>query len=136
MKIETYIHGSSGDKALWAALGPFLCDRKVIKDLGGPIYSAPGVHWFVAYDGDRVVGFASMRLAPQAVWHDYGYVVPDRRSTGVFTALAKTRDREAAHESTPARSVICAPRWKHYKARGWKIATKRGQWFTITREKP
>lgn len=135
MKIETYIHGSSRDSALWAALGPFLVNREVVAELGGlPIYSAPGMHWFIAREGDRVVGFSAMRLAPKAVWYDYGYVVPDRRGQGVFAALGKVRDAEAAHSSAPVRAVIREDRWKHYRQRGWKIASRRGSWLHIIRE--
>lgn len=136
MRIDTYIHGSSADTALWAALGPFLVNRKVVAELGGlPVYSVPGMHWFIARDGGHVVGFAAMRLTPKAVWYDYGYVVPERRHQGVFAALAKARDVEAAHESVPVRAVIRGERWKHYKTRGWKVVSRRGSWLHITKEK-
>lgn len=135
MRIDTYIHGSSQDAELWAALGPFLVNREVIAELGGlPIYSVPGVHWFIARDSDRVIGFVSMRLAPKAVWYDYGYVVPDRRGRGVFTALAKARDAEAAHDTLPKRIVIREARWKHYRTRGWKIDSRRGSWIHASKE--
>lgn len=139
MSIKTYIHGSSGDSALWVALGPLFSDRRVVADLGGlPIYSAPGVHWLVAVDEVRPVGFASMRLAPSAIWYDYAYVVPDRRHAGVFTALSRERDRESFNswQQNPLRAVVRAERWKHYRARGWKISSRRGSWIRIVKEKP
>jgi len=137
LKIETYIHGHTDDAALWTALGPLFTDRKVVSDLGGlPLYSVPGVHWFIAFDDGRPIGFASMRLTPNAIWYDYGYVVPDRRQAGVFAALAKTRDQEAANSwaHQPLRSLIRGSRWKHYKTRGWKIASRRGSWIRILKE--
>lgn len=137
MKIDTYIHGSSNDSALWMALGPFLVNREVVAELGGiPIYSVPGMHWFIAREGDRVVGFAAMRLTPKAVWYDYGYVVPGRRGAGVFTALAHARDIEASHTRTPRCAVIRVERLKHYKARGWKVTSVRGAWRHIAKDAP
>lgn len=136
VKIETHIHGSSSDAALWAALGPFLVDRKVVAELGGlPVYSVPGMHWFIARDDGRVVGFAAMRLTPKAIWYDYGYVIPEQRGRGVFASLAKIRDAESAHENAPLRAAIRSERWKHYRQRGWKIASKRGSWLHIIKEK-
>jgi hypothetical protein len=134
MKIDTYIHGGSDDDVLWAALGPFLCDRKVLDECGSPIYSTPGVHWFVARDSGRVVGFASMRLTTKAIWYDYGYVVPGSRGHGVFTALARARDAEVARDPLPRRTAVREARWKHYKQRGWKVESRRGSWIYATKE--
>jgi hypothetical protein len=47
MQIDSYQHGADG---LWIALGPYLCDRAVHKELGGPIYSTAGMTWLVARD--------------------------------------------------------------------------------------
>ena len=138
-KIETYIHGHSGDAVLWTTLGPIFSDRKVVADLGGlPIYSTPGVHWFITIDDGRPIGFASMRRASSAIWYDYAYVVPDRRHMGVFTALARDRDRTAFNlwQQLPIRAVIRHERWKHYKTRGWEIVSRRGSWTRILKEKP
>jgi len=136
LNIETYIHGHSDDAALWTTLGPLFADRKVVSDLGGlPIYSVPGVRWFIAIDDGRPIGFASMRLKPDAIWYDYGYVVPDRRQAGVFAALARARDQEAANSwARQLRAVIRESRWKHYKTRGWKIGSRRGSWIHILKE--
>jgi hypothetical protein len=79
-----------------------------------------------------------MRLTPQAIWYDYGYVVQDRRQTGVFASLALARDQEAGNswEHLPLRTVIRGARWKHYKTRGWKIASRRGSWINLRKEQP
>ena len=139
MKVNTYIHGSSeqSDEALWIALGPYLCSREVGKELGSPIYSIPGTRWFVAYnDENRVIGFASMRITPSAVWYDYAYVESTERSKGVFTAMSTLRDFEAGLQSLPTRAVIREKRWNRYKERGWEISSKRGSWINIIREIP
>src|SRR5690606_6012238 len=48
-----------GRRELWCTLGQFFCDRDVIREMAGPLYSGDGVTWFVARDGRRVVGFCS-----------------------------------------------------------------------------
>lgn len=136
--ISTYIHGSSTtDNMLWSALGPLITNREVISDLGWlPVYSVPGMHWFIARDAAVVIGFAALRITDKAVWYDYGYVVPSRRASGYFAALADARDREASNTRAPQRAVIRAARLKHYKSRGWKVTSTRGSWRHILREAP
>ena len=142
--IEQHVHHDNNpveDHALWAAIGPLLCHRSVHEACGGPIYSVPGVRWFIARsrqregEPSRVLGFASLRPTPSALWYDYGYVVPDVRGRGVFTKIAEARDA-AALELAPTihtRTVIRKDRWKHYKSRGWTIQSRRGSWIHAVR---
>jgi len=131
-----YIHGSKDDPAMWDALGPIATDRSAIAECGGPIYSSPGMHWFVARDAGIVVGIASMRLTTKAIWYDYGYVIPERRGQGVFTALARARDAEAVHTQLPRMVAVRETRWKYYKQRGWKIDSRRGSWIYASKDAP
>jgi hypothetical protein len=133
IRIEALSHG---EDRMWLAMGPFMCDRAVIKDLAGPIYSASGVTWFVAFDGDRPVGFASLREHNGAHWFDYDYVAADMRKKGVFGKLAKARDKHIKGLAKPARSLIQEKRWPHYEERGWTIVSQRKSWLTIERTTP
>jgi hypothetical protein len=134
MRIDVYQHG---DEGLWSALGPFLCDRAVHKELGGPIYSTAGTTWLVARDdAGQVIGFASLRTQGQALWLDYAYVVPTTRSKGVFARLSAERERLARDSKLPLRTVVRQARWEHYHAHGWKIVRKRGSWIYAAKEAP
>jgi GNAT superfamily N-acetyltransferase len=119
---------------MWDAVGPFACSRSVIKELGGPIYSADGMLWLVARDSaGRVVGFASIRRTESEVWFDYGFVVEELRGRGVFAALAAERDQLAKRSHLLQRTVIRAERWKHYQQRGWEKLRAAGQWLHLSR---
>lgn len=133
LRIEALEHGAD---AMWLALGPFFCDRATLKDLAGPIYSAPGVTWFVARDATgRVVGFVSAREHGGAVWFDYAYVAPERRSGGVFAELSKARDKwlRARKNKLPLRATMPDRRLPHYTQRGWTEVSRRGSWVTVER---
>lgn len=134
IRVERLEHG---DMDMWLALGPFFCDRSVVKDLGGPIYSAPGVSWFVArQDNDEVVGFASLREANGVLWYDYAYVAPASRGKGVFGKLSKERDKQLRRDTRPRRAVMPLGRWPHYEKRGWTILSTRGSWVTVEKTSP
>lgn len=118
-----------GDKRLWPLIGPFLCNREVLKELLGPIYSADGVVWFVATERGAVIGFCSLRPTDSALWFDYAYVIPERRGKGVFSKLATARDKFVADlEPLPLRIAVPERRWKHYRSRGWSEHSRRGSW--------
>jgi len=130
------VHLQHGDPDLWVALGEMLVARSVHKELGGPIYSATGNHWWVTRERGDVIGFASLRPTDSAVWHDYGYVVEAARHRGVHAELADARDAFAAATwpGLPARIVVRDKRWKHYKKRGWQVERQRGSWVYGIRE--
>lgn len=131
MKIETIPHESEP----WLVIGRFFCDRAVIKELGGPIFSSDGSVWLVARERSKVVGFCALRETPKAIWYDYVFVVPERRGKEVFRRLAEARDRYA--RSLPARPLKVAvreERWPHYEERGWTVASRRGSWVYGTKE--
>lgn len=123
-----------GRRELWCTLGQFFCDRDVIREMAGPLYSGDGVTWFVARDGRRVVGFCSLRETRNAYWYDYLYTVPDRRGEGIASVLAAARERHvAALEARPIMVACPAKRWHHYETRGWTVRSRRGAWIYGTR---
>lgn len=125
LEIKHYKHG---DRDLWIALGPFATSRAVLAELGGaPIYSTPETRWLVAYAGDAVVGFVAWRPTKSGVYYDYAYVVEAQRGQGLFARLADHRDQMAAGD-LPLHAMVCKPRVKHYKRRGWKVQSERGAW--------
>ncbi len=130
--VEVLEHGS---ERLWILLGRFFCDRAVIKEMAGPLFSGPGVVWFVALERGEVIGFCSLRVATHAYWHDYAYVIPSSRGKGVFEKLAKHRDKYLASlKPLPSKVAVPKPRWSRYKRRGWKVDSERGSWVYASRE--
>lgn len=130
------IHVAHGDTELWTYLGEFFASREVHKACGGPIYSAPGTHWWIALERGKVLGFASMRPTNTAVWFDYAYVVEDARGQGIHARLTEEREKlaQAEHQDLPLRVAVKSERWKNYKQRGWKVDRKRGSWVYGSRE--
>lgn len=129
--MEHHLIIEHGDARLWPLLGPFLCDRAVHKELGSPLYSGKGVTWFFALDDEgRVLGFVSLCVTSTGLWHDHDYVVPGRRGKGVHARLAKLRDKriEEIASDLPEKVAVPRHRWKHYRQRGWKVASERGSW--------
>jgi len=133
ISIRIYKHGEVG---MWEAIGPFVASREVHKELGGPLYSDEQTTWFVAYSNKAAIGFASMREAKSATHYDYDYVAPSERSKGVYTRLAAARDEAAKKIGKPLETLVCAPRWKHYRQAGWKKLSERGQWLRLGKEIP
>lgn len=130
------IHVMHGDAVLWTRLGEFFASREVHKALGSPIYSAPGTHWWIALERDKVRGFAALRPTNTAVWLDYSYVVEDARGQGIHARLVEERENLARelHPDLPLRVAVRSERWKHYRKRGWKVDRKRGSWVYGVRE--
>ena len=134
--IMKIVHVMHGDPELWALLGESFCSRATHKELGGPIYSSPGMHWWVAVERHRMIGFVSLRPTSSALWFDYAYVVETRRGDGIFVRLAQLREVEiqAKHPGFPLRLAVRTQRWPHYQKRGWKQTSRRGSWVYGQRE--
>ena len=125
-----------GDPRLWELIGPALASREVHRELGGPMYSAPGTRWWLALEAGALLGFASLRLTSTAAWIDYSYVIGSWRGRGLHTQLAAARDAWA-DEHAPGlhrRVAVREDRWHHYAERGWRIASERGSWVHGIRE--
>lgn len=126
---------SHTDAELWPQLGPLACSRQVQKELEGPVFSSPAVTWFIARDGEQVVGFAAMRVDSKGYWVEYAYVIPERRKQGIHKLLADARAKCLAEMPEQTIRVCCkADRWKHYKNQGFVVSSERGSW--VYGEKP
>lgn len=117
------------DAELWPLIGPFIASREVVKALGGPVFSDQQTAWWVATDGDEVVGWASVQEAKGAYWLASAWVVPDKRGDKIHVALADVRDKHLA--SLPPKTVkVCCrmARWQHYEERGFHQDQVKGDW--------
>jgi hypothetical protein len=67
----------------YSLMGWFFGSRQVAKEVGINIYDDQDKRWFVAFEGGRIIGFASLkgRLVSDC------YVVPSKRNAGVFRGI-------------------------------------------------
>ncbi len=86
----------------YGLMGCFFGSRQVAKEVGINIYDDTDKRWFVAFEGDQVIGFASIR---GRIVSDC-YVVPSKRNAGVFRKILKTLEistiGQIAANCTPA----------------------------------
>lgn len=128
MRVEVYEHHH---KKLWPHLGPLVTDRRVVKDLEGPVFSGEGSTWLLARSlpHGHVLGFASLRDDGDAYWLDYAWVEPAKREQGVFSALAEERISLLGRKiPKPVRTAVREARWGHYQERGFTELRRRGRW--------
>ena len=74
---------SRADSEFYNLLGPYFGSRSVAKEVGINVYDDADKQWFCAFDGGRLVGFASLR---GRVVSDC-YVVKASRRCGDFSEI-------------------------------------------------
>jgi GNAT superfamily N-acetyltransferase len=119
------------DAVLWPLVGPFLCSRKVLSELGGPVYADRNSIWWVASCGVNVLaGFAILRKGRDA-WHrDYGFVLPEHRGRGLHGFMIAAMDIHAgSNAALPIRVLVHKSRLRHYLK--WNTIQIKGSWHTL-----
>ncbi len=133
VNILGYDHRS---RRLWPYLGPMLADRAIVKEFGGPLYSTPATHWFIALDGNEAVGFCAVRQTPTVWWFDYMYVRTEYRGRSVARKLADARFCHiGAWKPKPIRLTCLDSQSVGHAQRGFKVVSTRGQWVTMEHPK-
>lgn len=120
----------NSDRGLWPLIGPYTTSREVHKALGGGVFSDADTTWWVAFDGDTVVGFCTLRADKNNYWLENSYVIPEARDAGVHTKLSDARLKHMA--TLPSRTVkVCCrtARWAYYQERGFHQDSVRGDWI-------
>lgn len=74
---------SRKNKDFYRLLGPIFGSRKVAKEIGINVYDDSDKEWFVAMDGEVLIGLASLR---GSIISDC-YVRPNYRRAGIFKML-------------------------------------------------
>lgn len=129
--VKTFNHS---DKSLWPHLGPLACDRKVHKEMGGPILSGEGSVWFVATDKSACVGIAAVHARGGKMLLE-SYVIPSRRGKGIHRKLCQVRDAYLKTLGSVKVAVCCRKdRWSHYKQQGFQQISTRGQWICAEKQ--
>lgn len=79
------------DSNFYQLLGPFLAQRSIAKELGGPLWDDSDLRWFIALDHNQVVGFCALRVGGGAAEFKHAYVLPTHRKIGVYKLLFEAR---------------------------------------------
>lgn len=79
---------TNADPKFYARLGPFLARREVEKEIGYKIYDDDDKVWFIALEGERVLGFCYLARKTEAHYQIGScYVVEAARREGIFRQL-------------------------------------------------
>ena len=79
---------SNRDKDFYMLMGPFLANRKVETEIGYPIYDDDNKVWFLAFEGDEVIGFCYLQETRNGKYQIGScYVTEQSRGQGVFQGL-------------------------------------------------
>jgi hypothetical protein len=70
----------------YTRMGVFFGSRQVASEVGIHLYDDADKRWFGAFDGDSLIGFASVR---KCLVSDC-YVIPSRRNQGVFALILQS----------------------------------------------
>jgi GNAT superfamily N-acetyltransferase len=139
MKIQGEIISlTNRDPRFYVLMGPYLAQRKIARELGGPIWDDEGAIWFVALSpptqgrtvGHQVLGFASAREKGQHVELDNAYVLPAYRGHGIYRALLEERLRIWA-PGTTFRALTTQNSVDALLRRGFTIRRRRGQYTEV-----
>jgi GNAT superfamily N-acetyltransferase len=79
-------------------MGPFLSRRDIVAELGFALWDDDNKVWFIAFDGERVVGFAALRIEGQSGTLCSAYVLPDYRRRGIYGRLITERIQYAGQQ--------------------------------------
>lgn len=124
----------------YGLLGPYLANREVVKEVGGPVWDDPGKTWYVAIaeptderrtgiEIGQVMGFCAARgLAGRSEFESH-YLRPecDKR---VLARLAKARDKDWRG---PARAVVRGAAAEVLRDLGFRSIAKRGRFDVLAR---
>lgn len=76
------------DERFYPLMGPFLANREVEKEIGYKLYDDDDKEWFVALEGNKVIGFCYRQKKSKGNYQIGScYVVKEHRDKGVVKRL-------------------------------------------------
>lgn len=120
------------DKTFYQLVGPFLGNRVVARELGGPVWNDPGKVWFVALDDNIPVGICAYVTEGRNARFCSDYVQPEHRDSGIYRQLFATRLLECA--SSPLVAIVTAQSLPLYLEHGFSSTGTRGQFTAVKRK--
>lgn len=128
----TYHHHS--DRQLWCKIGVYFASREIRAELGGPMSSDEGYHWWVAEEKGQVVGFGALEMKKSSAWLRHSYVFKANRNNGVYGKLLAERIKFAHQNGDVLKHITCVATAESLPSLlkvGFVITTERGKYKTL-----
>lgn len=78
--------------AMYMHVAEYAMDPKIIREFDGyPILSDENYQWFLVFDKDKMIAFASIKIFSNKVKFISTYVLPEYRRKGIHAELIKQR---------------------------------------------
>ena len=120
------------DPEFYPLVGPFLARREIVAETGAPLWDDDGKLWWVALDGDAVIGVAAATDRGAYVQFCSAYVPPAHRGKGVYRRLL---DARLGHFHGRQIRVTCRPSTADvYARRGFTRDRETKQYVFMRRE--
>lgn len=131
------LYATPKDKYFYGDMGRFFCNKAIIQELEGPIYSDEFHRWLLVKDGNRVIGFASWTTEKHPVIQ-FGviWVEPKYRRQGIARELFAWRSKLCQEQGATTFRALANLTSRHlHLADGWQLKTTRGaRWATFEKQ--
>lgn len=124
------------DADFYALLGPFLSRRKIVAELGAPVWDDDGKVWFVALVDGAVAGFRAVTVKGRVATFCSAFVLPAHRRQGIYTALIADALDYARTVADAAKATVRADAVPALEAAGFKATGTRGTFALMERALP
>ena len=128
MEIKQYAHGE-GD--FWCKMGPFFASRQVRNELGIAMSSDESYTWFVAFNGDEVVGFAAVEITGGTAVLRHAYVNPANRANGIYAKMLEARMVSGKGRASLIKVTANVDSIEHLRGHGFTAVSTRGQYTNM-----
>lgn len=127
-------HDEKHKRELFGWIGEACASPAVRAELGGPITSRPGDVWFLAVEGERLLGFCGVSVSTKTKKAKiHGLVILDPTKKGeVEERLHMSAEVEAkGRRAEELLSVDKEEKQKTFETLGWKVVGERGKQYRI-----
>ncbi|MDR2626270.1 MAG: GNAT family N-acetyltransferase [Zoogloeaceae bacterium] len=134
IRIEHYPAGVRDDR-FWISMGPLFFDKNIKKQL--PFLTEDlGKNWFIAFDGDVVIGFASVDVKKNGVaMIGSAWVSESKRKRGTYRALTDARLALASEKGAKLVRAVCTTASSSaLMKRGFAEVNQRGKYHTLEKK--
>lgn len=123
---------SQDSERFWELMGRFFADRCIRKELGMAMSSDERYTWFVAIEGETVLGFCAAVNTPAGVEFKHRWVQPSRRGQGIGRALFDARLEFA--KDRPIKAIVVPSVQSLFERRGFVKVRQQGRYPVMKRD--
>lgn len=117
------------DDAFYSAVGPYLANRGVAKEIGYHIYEDEKTKWILSHDSRGLVAFALFRVCGLSATVTACYTVPGQRRKGHMQRVIKAGCRHFS--GTRIRATANANSLKLFLGLGFKKVRANGRFHVV-----